>query len=342
MLLAVIALLLAIAGCTRMEPWGALAPAVEPTPAVNVVWPAAPDPAKIRYVSSIAGSRDLGIPRSFLRRLGEFIAGASEDWLVRPTGVAASEDFLAVADPGTPALFLFDRAVRRLHKVTQGENEDLVSPVGVALDEASNVYLADSYRRHIYVYDRKGGLRHVWGADVLKRPTALAFDERRKRLHVADTAGHRVLVYDANGELVLSIGDRGTGDGEFNWPSHLCLDRDGHLYVVDALNFRVQVFDADGRFLSKFGRHGDGSGDFARPKGVGVDSQGHVYVADALFDTVQIFDRDGRFLLAFGSQGVGAGEFWLPVGVAIDRQDRIYVTDSYNQRVQLFEFLGAH
>jgi sugar lactone lactonase YvrE len=341
MVLALVLCLVVIAGCAQTVPREGLAPWAELTPGVNLVWPPPPDVARIKYLGRVAGARDLRVEKSFLRRFGELITGVSDDWLVRPTSVAARDDFLAVADPGARALFLFDRAGGRFERVTHAEHEDLVSPVSVALDDANRVYLADSYLRQIYVYDRAGVLQQVWGTDVLERPVALAFDERRRWLYVADTAGHRILAYDANGELVLSFGERGTAAGEFNWPSNLCLDRDGHVYVVDALNFRVQVFDADGRFLSVFGHHGDGSGDFARPKGVAVDSQGHVYVADALFDAVQIFDRDGQFLLAFGQQGVGPGEFSLPVGLAIDRHDHIYVADSYNQRVQRFAFLGA-
>ncbi len=339
MLLTVLIVLVIMGGCSPVGPREPVAPLLEDA-ADGPVWPPAPDRARIAYLASVSGTRDLGVARSFLRRLGEAVVGVSEEWLIRPTGVAAKGNMLAIADPGAPALFLFDRASRRFRRITQANGEDLVSPVGVALAGENTVYLVDSYLHRIYVYGGDGRFRDVWAGEDLKRPTGLAVDDSRNRLYVSDTAAHRILAYDLDGRLLFSFGQRGTADGEFNWPSHLCLDREGLLYVVDALGFRVQAFDADGRFLSKFGHHGDGSGDFARPKGIAADSEGHIYVADALFDTVQIFDRQGKFLMAFGQQGNRAGEFWLPVGLAIDEQDRIYAADSYNQRVQVFQFIG--
>lgn len=340
MMIAILLSLLLIAGCSPLGPSGVAGPVVEPTPAVRPVWPPLPDTAKIEYLKSLSGTRDLRVAKSFFRRLGEIVLGYSEDWLVRPTGVAAHGDFLAIADAGAPALFLFDSAARSFEKITTIGNDDLVSPVGVALAENDNVYLSDSFLHQVYQLDRAGRLLHAWGAEELVRPTSLAFDTQRSRLYVADAGAHQIVVYDADGALQLAFGARGLGDGEFNWPSHLCVDRDGLIYVVDFFNFRVQIFDPNGHFLFKFGHQGDGSGDFSRPKGIGVDSRGHIYVVDALFDAVQIFNHQGEFLLGFGRQGRDPGEFWLPNGLAADG-DRIYVADAYNQRIQVFQFIGA-
>ena len=328
-------------GCAQLGPPGAERPAPAAAPATRLVWPPPPDTARIEYVSSISGTPDVQRAKSFFRRLEEVVLGRSEDFLVRPTGVAVRGDLLAVADAGVPALFLFDRAAGRGTRITEEGDTTLVSPVGVAIGDDDTVYLADSYLRHVYVNDRNGRLRYVWGGDDMQRPTGLAFDAKRHRLYVVDTVAHHVAVYDNGGKLLFTFGSHGTGDGELNWPTHICIDRDGLLYVVDSFNFRIQSFDPDGHFLSKFGHHGDGSGDFARPKGIGIDSRGHIYVVDALFDAVQIFDRTGQLLLGFGRQGRDRGEFWLPVGLAIGAQDQIYVADAYNQRVQIFRYLGG-
>ncbi len=340
MIFALLFALLLVAGCSQVGPPGVAVPVVEPTPVVRPVWPPPPDTAKIEYLTSIRGTRDLRGAKSFFRRLGEMVVGSSEDWLVRPTGIAARGDFLAIADAGTPALFLFDGAARSFNKIAAISGEDLVSPVGVALAETGNIYLSDSFLHRIYLLDQTGRSLHAWGTDELVRPTSLAFDPQRQRLYVADAGAHQIVVYDADGALQLAFGERGLGDGQFNWPSHLCLDRDGLIYVVDSFNFRVQIFDPNGHFLFKFGHQGDGSGDFSRPKGIGVDSRGHIYVVDALFDAVQIFNYRGEFLLGFGRQGRDAGEFWLPNGLAADG-DRVYVADGYNQRIQVFQFVGT-
>ncbi|MFQ5524480.1 MAG: 6-bladed beta-propeller [Acidimicrobiia bacterium] len=308
-------------------------------PTEPLVWPKSPAKPRIRYVGRFAGPHDLAIEKSFLRRLAERLFGTTEEYLVRPTGVAEHDGVLYVADPGAQALWIFDRAHRRFLKVGWVAGQRLGSPVAIAVRAGGGVFVADSWLKKVFLLDEEGKLLRTVVRHGLKRPAALAYDEDTQRLYVADSAAHRIVVYGADGGLVSAWGRRGNGDGEFNFPTHLALGRSGTLFVTDALNFRIQAFNLEGRFLWKMGWHGDGSGDFAAPKGVAADGQGHLYVVDALFDAVQIFKRDGTFLLAFGERGIRPGQFWLPGGIFLTRHGRIYVADSYNQRVQIFDLV---
>lgn len=328
-----LALLLFVGAC------GVRPPAPPAPPAEPLVWPKPPAEARIRYVRSVSGPQDAGIQKSFFGRLTDALFGKTDESLIRPTGVAGREDLLYVADPGAQALWIFDLANQRVRRVSRLGQTTLASPVAVAFGPADTVFVADSWLKQVFLVDREGKLIRTAAAAGLERPAGVAYDEGRGRLYVADSAGHRVAAYGPDGAQLLSWGRRGSGDGEFNHPTHVALDRSGTLLVTDALNFRVQAFDREGRFLWRVGRHGDGSGDFAGPKGVATDSRGHLYVVDALFDAVQIFGRDGTFLLGFGERGVRPGQFWLPGGIFIGGQDTIYVADSFNQRVQVFDFL---
>ena len=144
---------------------------------------------------------------------------------------------------------------------------------------------------------------------------------------------------DMQGSILQTIGKRGDGNLEFNFPTEVRLDGQ-NLIVVDAMNFRVQVLDRSGTFKYAIGHLGDRYGDFFRPKGVAVDSEDHVYVVEGLNADVQVFDNQGRLLYYFGQKGVGPGEFQLPAGLFIDRNDRVFVADSYNRRVQVFRYFG--
>jgi DNA-binding beta-propeller fold protein YncE len=321
---------------------GGRAPVEAPVPAPRpLVWPEPPADPRIRYVGSVTGPQDAGIAKSFFGRLVETLFGKTGEYFIRPTGVAERAGVLYVADPGSQAIWIFDRPNQQFAKVQRVRGATLVSPVAVAVGPDGGVFVADSALGKVFLLDRKGGLLRTAAEDGLERPAGLAYDELAGQLYVADSLGHRIAVYGGSGARLLAWGKRGSGQGEFNHPTHLFLDRSGALLVTDALNYRVQAFDRDGRFLWQMGWHGDGSGDFAGPKGVAEDSQGHLYVVDALFDTVQIFERDGTFLLGFGERGVRPGQFWLPGGIFITGTDRIYVADSYNQRVQVFDFLGG-
>ncbi len=306
-----------------------------------LVWPQPPLRPRIRFLKTVARPTDLGIKSSFLERLGEIIVGREEDWFVRPSGVAVGGDVIYVADPGAQALWILDSRKGEFRKIQDARGQRLISPVSVTVDSKNRIYLADSYLAKIFVYDIEGKPIATIEQPGLSRPAGLFYDARHDRLYVADSAAHQIWIFSGEGKSVGVIGQRGTDHGEFNFPTHISVGRDGALYATDTLNFRVQIFDTNGKFAGQFGRHGDSSGDFASPKGVALDSEGHTYVVDALFDAVQIFDRQGRYLLTFGERGIGPGQFWLPSGVFIDDHDRIYVADSYNQRIQIFEYLAG-
>jgi len=335
-LVSVLFLLLFAGGCGGRTPVEPPAPASRP-----IVWPDPPAEPRIRYVQSLSGPQDAGIAKSFFGRLAEALFGRTGEYFIRPTGVAERDGVLYVADPGSQAIWIFDRPDQRFIKVERIGKTPLVSPVAVAVGPDGGVFVADSALGKVFLLDRKGSLLRTAAEDGLERPAGLAYDSATGRLYIADSLAQQIAVYDAAGARILAWGKRGSGQGDFNHPTHLFLGRSGTLLVTDALNFRVQAFNRDGQFLWQVGRQGDGSGDFAGPKGVAEDSRGHVYVVDALFDAVQIFERDGTFLLGFGERGVRPGHFWLPGGIFITGTDRIYVADSYNQRVQVFDFLGG-
>lgn len=335
-------------GCLILAALGAACESVvdRPSPGREVVvgplvWPQPPERARIRFIRAVARPQDLGIQRSIGRRLWDLIVGKEEEWFIRPTGVAATGTVLYVADPGAQALWMLDLQAGRFQRITMAGRERLVSPVAVCLGQDNRVFLADSYLAKVFVYGAEGKLTGAISDPHLRRPAGVTCDVARDRLYVADSVSHRVWIFGGDGRPVGMIGQRGTGPGEFNFPTHMAVDRSGTLYVTDALGFRIQMFNADGSFAGQFGRHGDSSGDFASPKGVEIDSEGHIYVVDALFDAVQIFDRRGRYLLTFGERGIGPGQFWLPSGLFIDDRDRIYVADAYNQRIQIFEYLAG-
>ncbi|MGE5094263.1 MAG: 6-bladed beta-propeller [Betaproteobacteria bacterium] len=311
----------------------------EAAAARRMAWPAPPERAHIVYLRSISSPGDWNIHRNFGQRIIDALAGGKAERLVRPSAVAERDGVLCIADPGAGALWIFDASRNRSMKVVRAGDAMLVSPVAVAMRADGSVYVADTTLDSVFLFDRDGRFVRVAASEGLERPSAIAYDAQRDALYVADSVRNRIVVFDAGGRRLRDWGRAGSGDGEFNRPTHLAFARGGALMVTDALNFRVQAFDRDGRFLWKLGHHGDGSGDFAAPKGIAADAAGNVYVADALFDVVQIFDANGTFLLAFGEPGAAAGQLTLPGGIFIAGDDRVFVADTYNARVQVFAAL---
>ena len=237
-----------------------------------------------------------------------------------------------MADTFGHAVHVFDLE-RRRYRTVPVAGDSLIG-AGVLGDR---LFVTDSASGRLLALDMRG--RVVWSrgaADGLVRPTGLTCGP--DRVYVVDTMAHRITMWSPDGTRLATFGSRGTGAGEFNYPTHIARDRRGQLYVTDTMNARIQTFDASGGFLRTFGKAGDGPGDLDKPKGVAVDRDGHIYVAEALADTVQIFDQDGQLLLAFGGTGAGPGQLVMPSSLAIV-DDIIYVADAANRRVQVFEYI---
>jgi len=322
---------LMVAGCSRKWVMDS-----QP-PEAGMVWPQAPEKPRVRHLATITGFRERGVSFKSL------IFGKGEDRIVNPVAVAAGGDGrIAVADTGSRRVHLYIPKEERYIGVFRSGSGGMMSPVGVAFDDELRLYVSDSVHDKVSVFDSGGEYLFSFEKTrdgVLKRPTGLAYDRDRKTVFAVETASHRIHAFTPKGEPLVSFGERGSGDGQFNFPTHIFRGPSGRIYVTDAMNFRVQIFDSTGKFLSAFGNHGDGSGDFSMPKGVASDGEGVIYVVDTLFDNVQLFDEKGGFLLTLGSRGTGQGEFWLPSGIFIDGGDRLYVCDTYNRRIQIFEIL---
>jgi DNA-binding beta-propeller fold protein YncE len=324
---------------------------VEDVPAdARPMWPGAPETPRYLYAGTLLGEQNFraGEAASGFRRVLQAIAGivAGESTpvvLQRPqAGVVDEAGRVYVSDASRQAVFVFDERAGELAVWDKADGlTGFVAPVGVALGPRHELLVADAELGFVARLDARGETLPPIGRGVLKRPTGLAYDPVGGRIYVADTYAHDVKIFDADGKLLATLGRRGSGEGEFNYPTHLAFAR-GELYVTDTLNSRIEVFRMDGTGLVRtFGARGLYVGNLVRPKGIAVDSEGNVYVVESYHDHLLVFDRGGDFLMAIGGVGQDAGRFYLPAGVWVDARNRVFVADMFNGRVAVFQFLGG-
>jgi len=160
------------------------------------------------------------------------------------------------------------------------------------------------------------------------------------QLYVSDIQS--VKVFDLQTGTIISIGEAGTGDGQFtNEVIGLAINSHDELYAVDQDRPRILVFDRVGTFLREFGVQGRLPGQFMTPQGIVIDDFDLVYISDKSRNDVQVFSRGGEFLYGIGqggSQQTGLNE---PESMAI-RDNRLYVADEENRRVQMYTLRGEH
>jgi uncharacterized protein (TIGR03663 family) len=245
---------------------------------------------------------------------------------------------------------------------SQGKgNGQFQDPRGIAVDEAGNVYVADSGNHRIQKFDSGGQFITQWGSEgdgpgQFKEPWGIAVDGDGN-VYVADTWNHRIQKFDADGSFLLQWGSfRDTGgvavgaEGLFWGPRDIATDAAGNVYVTDTGNKRVQVFDSGGQFLDQWGGFGVEDGQMDEPVGIAIDQEGNIYLADTWNQRVQKFDAPPLPPPTSGGEGARFVTKWPITGwygqsvvnkpyLAV-AEGRVYVTDPEGYRVLVFDQSG--
>jgi tripartite motif-containing protein 71 len=191
----------------------------------------------------------------------------------KPCGVATDAfQNLYVADAGNCRVQKFDQSLQFIFEVGRGEGPlfrkvgKLSAPIGVVVDLAGSIYIADATNCCIVKYDFQGGFMAQFGREgtkegELKRPRSLSFDAQ-KNLWVVDAYNHRLQKFDSEGKFMARLGGKGKEGmvGKFNDPSDLAFDEEECLYITDSKNNQVHKFDPFGKPLLLWGKTGKADG----------------------------------------------------------------------------------
>jgi sugar lactone lactonase YvrE len=139
-------------------------------------------------------------------------------------------------------------------------------------------------------------------------------------------------------QLVQTIGTKGTGEGQFTFPSGLAVDSIGNVWVADTYNSRIQEFSSTGEFIKSIGSAGVEEAQFNFPTDVAVDSGGNIWVADSSNNRIQQFDSNGSFIKQFST---GPDPTDYARSVAVDNAGNVWVTKPGKILVQQLSNDGA-
>ena len=162
-----------------------------------------------------------------------------------------------VADTGNKRVQVFDSTGQFLFLWGGGGSLSgyLEEPVGIAIGPNSEIYVADTWNRRIQVFAASGiYLREWpirgWDASDFEDKYYLAAEEKpyiavdkNGIVYVTDPSNFRVLVFDSDGDYLMSFGKQGGDESSFMLPTGIAVADDGTIYVTDAHSSRVLVFD---------------------------------------------------------------------------------------------------
>ena len=312
----------------------------------NIAYPPPPEEPRYYFERLIMSSLDIReiTASDKLRAIATGSIGSSEG-LAKPWGIAVHQGKVYVADTVQRAVLMFDVPGKEFKFIGTDGPGQLSKPIGLDVAKSGNLYVADNTARKVVAFDADGNFLNIYGnPNKLHRPSGVAISPDESKVYILDTGGvstqdHQFHIYDTRtGDLIRTVGTRGTEDGNFNLPQQITAADDGTIYVTDGGNFRVQSFTPDGDFISKFGSIGRKSGQFSRPKGITTDREGNIYVVDSAFGNFQIFNKKEQLLLFIGERGeVNApGKYMLPTGIDVDEDGRVYVADQFHRKVEVF------
>ncbi|PFX12752.1 E3 ubiquitin-protein ligase TRIM71 [Stylophora pistillata] len=168
-------------------------------------------------------------------------------------------------------------------------DSQLDNPYGLSVDVDGNIIVADANNKLIKIFSPDGKfLRKIGGQGTLTFPFhCIQYD---RYLIVSDTSENCIKVFDRNGNFQYKFGKHGAGDGEFENPSCLLLNKSGQLLICDSSNHRIQVFELNGKFVGKFGTRGLNLGEFSVPWALAALSTGRFVVAELGNHRIQIIE----------------------------------------------------
>ncbi len=254
-------------------------------------------------------------------------------------------------------------------------------PMGLAVDRAGNLYIADSSNHRIRRLAPSGTITTIAGTGEqgfsgdggpavqarLNRPSGVAVDAAGN-LYVADAFNHRIRRVDPSGTITTIAGTGAEGFGgdngpavqsRLNRPQALAVDAAGNLYIADTRNHRTRRLDPSGTITTIAGTGAEGfSGDdgpaiqarLSLPQGVAADAAGNLYIADTGNQRIRRVDPSGTITNFAGTEGTGdigdngpavQAHLGWPRGLAVDGAGNLFIADTYNDRIRRVDPSGT-
>ncbi len=200
---------------------------------------------------------------------------------IHPIAAAARGNDLYIADSGAGKIFRFDLA---LSVMTEVPSAPAALGARLAVGSDFSLYVLDQSRRRVLKLGRDGRVLAIF-ADALNlsRPIALAVDEPRGLVYVADELYRHLVAFHPLGAAGQVIHLRGDDRNRVMSIAAMAIAPDA-IHVSDASCRCVAVVARDGSVRATYGHQ-----EIGQPGAIAIDRHGRVFVADVFDGSVKVF-----------------------------------------------------
>jgi DNA-binding beta-propeller fold protein YncE len=174
----------------------------------------------------------------------------SADGFFGPREVVVDRNgFVYVADTGRHRVLKFGPTGDRIRVLGSPKGKgsadgEFNEPIGLALDNAGNLYVADRLNFRIQVFDANGQMIRKfpvdgWSAEQIDMEPHLAIDASRDRLYASDGRNKQILRFALDGKRLPPLSKDDNGQDLFGAPIGVAVGPDGSLFVTDAKTAKV-------------------------------------------------------------------------------------------------------
>lgn len=266
-----------------------------------VVWPKPPDVPRYAFIGHIYGESSSAEPGSIKAPMERFLAAL--------VGLQENAESLI----------------------------NLVQPQQIVTDNNGRIYVTDSARQAVFVFDEKLSRFFVWDEANTSIPflSPVGITFANDSIWVTDSELSLVYQIKQNGELIKSF-----GRDVLNRPTGIAYDAvRQRLFVADTADSKIRIFNIEGELIDEWGSFGRKEGEFNRPTFLAYRG-GRLYVADSLNARIQVFDSLGNSVQSLGHRGLYVGDFTRPKGITVDSDSNLYVAESYYDHVLIYNKSG--
>ena len=213
---------------------------------------------------------------NLLKLIGQ---GSGNSRLVRPYGVAVTDNVIAVSDWGSHQVKKYSLQGELLSTIgCHGDkNGQFNYPKGLTFNNNKLLYVVDGGNHIVQVFQQDDKFAFSFGnrwnnPGQFQYPVRIAID-RNNNVLVTDVNANCIHLFTHNGQFIQTINS--------NSPCAITISPTGYLITSHAGDDdKIRVWSPTYQLINQFGKKGSKQGEFYSINGMAIDSSGTIYVAE--------------------------------------------------------------